>query len=80
MKIFLFSIIVSLLLLQARADDNRVKISVYYESLCPDSVDFITGQLSTAFSEVNQKMEIELIPFGKATVSFFFLITCIEYI
>ena len=71
MKIITFALIVSLLLLQVRADDKRVKLSVYYESLCPDSVDFITGQLSKAFSEVNELMEIELIPFGKAKVNFF---------
>ena len=49
--------------------DDNVKISVYYESLCPDSARFITGQLSNAFREVISIVDIKFMPFGKANVN-----------
>ena len=50
------------------ANDERVKITVYYESYCSDSARFINGQLTRAYNEVNNITNIELIPFGKANV------------
>jgi len=55
--------------------DNRVNITVYYESYCPDSIRFITKQLYPAWMAINStvsndnggiKLNLELIPFGKA--------------
>jgi interferon gamma-inducible protein 30 len=48
--------------------DERVKITVYYESYCPDSARFLNGQLTRAFTEVRNITNIELVPFGKASV------------
>ena len=52
--------------------DERVKIGVYYESLCPESAFFINNQLSRAYDEILDIMDLKLIPFGKANVSFYF--------
>jgi interferon gamma-inducible protein 30 len=49
--------------------DNKIKISVYYETLCPDSTNFINGQLSNAFIKANSLIDIKFIPFGKASVN-----------
>merc|ERR1719318_844073 len=43
-----------------------VKISVYYESLCPYSIRFINTQLWPTFSRLKDIMDITLIPHGNA--------------
>ena len=58
--------------------DNGVNITVFYESYCPDSIRFITKQLYPSWMAINSttttnydgiKLNLELIPFGKADVS-----------
>merc|ERR1711953_238894 len=45
-----------------------VKLSVYYESLCGDSIRFITTQLFPAWQHFadDQTLQLDLVPFGKA--------------
>ncbi|XP_015379895.1 PREDICTED: gamma-interferon-inducible lysosomal thiol reductase-like [Diuraphis noxia] len=43
-----------------------LKVSVYYESHCPDSRDFIMAQLHPYFCKVQQYLNLNLVPFGKA--------------
>lgn len=45
-----------------------MKVSVYYETLCPDSIAFIRNQLWPAHGSVGEIMDIDLIPYGKAAV------------
>ncbi|XP_055373066.1 GILT-like protein 1 [Condylostylus longicornis] len=46
----------------------KVKIDVYYESLCPDSAAFITEQLYPVVKEdLKNYVDINWIPFGKST-------------
>jgi interferon gamma-inducible protein 30 len=46
---------------------NALKITVYYEALCPDSVRFVGRQLYPHWNElVDYIDEIELVPYGKA--------------
>lgn len=45
---------------------EKVKLDVYYETNCPDSMDFITKQLSPTYEKMSDIMEVNLIPFGKA--------------
>lgn len=48
----------------------QLPISVYYESLCPDSARFIVEQLHPVKSgPLGRFLEVTLIPFGKASVS-----------
>ncbi|XP_018560822.1 GILT-like protein 1 isoform X2 [Anoplophora glabripennis] len=48
---------------------HAVNVSVYYESLCPDSVEFIARQLAPHYSEISKYVDLELVPYGKAAHS-----------
>ncbi|XP_045505981.1 gamma-interferon-inducible lysosomal thiol reductase-like isoform X2 [Colias croceus] len=50
-----------------RKEDNKVKIAVYYESLCPDSKSFITNQLAPVWRELRGAVKVKLVPYGKST-------------
>jgi hypothetical protein len=52
--------------------DDRVKVNVYYESLCPQTSEFFNKQLSEAYNQIFNIMDLKLIPFGKANVNLFF--------
>ncbi|KAL9697879.1 hypothetical protein quinque_001320 [Culex quinquefasciatus] len=45
---------------------NRVKVTLYYEHLCPDSIRWVSAQLVPNYNALRDFMEIEFIPFGKA--------------
>ncbi|CAG9759942.1 unnamed protein product [Ceutorhynchus assimilis] len=45
---------------------EKVKVSVHYEALCPDSKFFITHQLVPVYNELKQFLLLDLIPYGKA--------------
>jgi len=47
-------------------ESENVKIDVYYETLCPDSIQFIRRQLYPTFNKIGEIMDITLIPYGKA--------------
>lgn len=53
---------------QEQISDN-VKMDVYYESLCPDSINFIVDQLYPTWKKLEKYLTIEFIPFGKALFS-----------
>ena len=65
-----FKILATLFLLQQIQGKEIVNIQVYYESLCPDSINFITKQLHPTYQTLGKYMNIEFIPFGNADVSF----------
>ncbi|KAK9717460.1 Gamma interferon inducible lysosomal thiol reductase (GILT) [Popillia japonica] len=48
------------------AQDN-IKVSVFYESLCPDSIRFITQQLYPNYDAVSTYITVDFVPYGKAT-------------
>ena len=55
-------------LLKNRASAS-VKVSVYYESLCPDSQMFVFDQLAPTFEIFgSDELDVDLKPFGKANV------------
>ena len=50
-----------------------MKVSVYYESLCPDSQLFVYNQVAPIFQMFGpEELEVDLNPFGKANVREFF--------
>ncbi|EEB20424.1 gamma-interferon-inducible lysosomal thiol reductase precursor, putative [Pediculus humanus corporis] len=50
--------------------DDRIPVTVYYESLCPDSIAFVTNQLAPAQStRLKNYMDVQLVPYGKASHS-----------
>ncbi|XP_047534049.1 gamma-interferon-inducible lysosomal thiol reductase-like [Vanessa atalanta] len=48
------------------AGPQKIHLSVYYESKCPDSKLFILKQLLPAFHLLHDYLKLSLIPFGKA--------------
>ncbi|XP_052896015.1 GILT-like protein 1 [Anopheles moucheti] len=58
---------------QTSGSDPMLKVSapvfvvVYYEALCPDSKNFVLRQLLPAYERAPDLMDIEFVPFGKAT-------------
>ena len=58
-------------------DNDPVKVSVYYESRCPDSSAFITDQLEPTMKLLGEKaINVDLVPFGKAAVDSDKKMTC----
>jgi len=55
--------------LQKAQDVQKVKIDIYYESLCPDSRNFISYTFWPAFQKFERYLDVKLIPFGKAEIN-----------
>ncbi|KAJ8919003.1 hypothetical protein NQ315_016907 [Exocentrus adspersus] len=47
---------------------DTVKVSVYYESLCPASKQFIVEQFYPTYASLGEDIDVDLIPFGFAEV------------
>ena len=45
-----------------------VLVGVYYESLCPDSRDFIVDKLQKVYNKLSDITFLELVPYGNAKV------------
>jgi len=45
---------------------STVKLTLYFESLCPDCKDFFRNQLSPTYSQVASIMDLQLVPYGNA--------------
>ncbi|XP_044259094.1 uncharacterized protein LOC123007737 [Tribolium madens] len=46
----------------------KLQVSLYYETLCPDSMRFITTQLHPSYQNFEKYLTLDLVPFGKARV------------
>ena len=76
MEMFVITMILAVLgsseagLVLAEAEAPSVKLSVFYESLCGDSIRFITNQLYPTWKHFadDQTLQLDLVPFGKADV------------
>ena len=51
-------------------NNKSISLLVNYESLCPDSENFIVNQLSRAIYIFRDNLNVQLIPFGKASYKF----------
>lgn len=51
----------------SRQDEQQVHVAVYYEALCPDSRSFFIKQLLPTYQRISENLQVELIPYGKAT-------------
>ena len=49
---------------------KKLKLSVYFESLCPDSRLFITRQLTPTYAVLNKIFDIDLVPYGNSNWSY----------
>jgi uncharacterized protein YpmB len=58
---------------------NIIHLEVYYEALCPDSQTFLKSQLEKLLGNnrnkgiFQERVKIDLIPFGKANVIYFYI-------
>lgn len=48
---------------------TQVKVTLFYEHLCPDSIRWVSNQLAPNYDALRNVMDIEFIPFGKSRVS-----------
>merc|ERR1712071_457467 len=47
-------------------EQGRIRLDVYYESLCPNSRMFLINQLGRHYDSIASFVHVRLIPFGKA--------------
>lgn len=60
--------IIALLCVQACVEPGtKVKVEVFYETYCPDSKRFVLEQLNSTYAELSDIIELQLVPYGKAT-------------
>ncbi|XP_011505223.1 PREDICTED: gamma-interferon-inducible lysosomal thiol reductase-like [Ceratosolen solmsi marchali] len=50
-----------------KPNKTLINVEVYYESLCPDSIYFITRELAPAYPHLKDFLHLKLVPFGKAS-------------
>ncbi len=55
--------------IQDLVNKSRVMVTVFYEALCPDSRSFFVRHLLPTFLKMRNSLKLELVPYGKATVS-----------
>lgn len=48
--------------------NGRVRVDVYYETLCPDSMNFLRFRLIPDYPLLESLIDLHLYPFGKAEV------------
>lgn len=51
---------------ELESDNSTVKLTVFYESLCPDSIDFFNQQLRPAYLDLSHNVKLDLVPYGFA--------------
>uniref|UniRef100_A0A1B6D829 Gamma-interferon-inducible lysosomal thiol reductase n=1 Tax=Clastoptera arizonana TaxID=38151 RepID=A0A1B6D829_9HEMI len=52
---------------QILANEQKLVVTVFYESLCPDSKSFFVNHLLPSFLRAPNLFEIDLVPYGKAS-------------
>ncbi|XP_045594861.1 gamma-interferon-inducible lysosomal thiol reductase [Procambarus clarkii] len=57
------------LLVATAAAQEPVKVSVFFETLCPDSIAFFNSQLEPAWNTIRDIMEVDLTAYGFATAT-----------
>lgn len=60
-------LLVVALFVAASYAQSKVAVSVYYESLCPDSAKFINEQLYPVAKQFKDNIDLKFVPYGKST-------------
>jgi interferon gamma-inducible protein 30/cytochrome c oxidase assembly factor 7 len=66
---YLAVLVASIGIVAPAATQAKLKVSVYYETLCPDSIRFITTQLYPAYKELPEYLELDFVPYGFADIT-----------
>ncbi|XP_017771431.1 PREDICTED: gamma-interferon-inducible lysosomal thiol reductase-like [Nicrophorus vespilloides] len=64
-KIYVFSLL--LLAFTINVEGSKLKVSIYYEGLCSDSITFLNNQVLPAYAIIGEYVDLDLIPYGKAS-------------
>ncbi|CAH1989934.1 unnamed protein product [Acanthoscelides obtectus] len=59
----------ALCLSQARATD-KLKVTIYYETLCPACMNFILTGLYPAYSELGSYLDLEMVPYQWVSLTY----------
>ncbi|XP_047484583.1 GILT-like protein 1 [Penaeus chinensis] len=66
-RLIIYLFLVSLFTAASSASEaGKVKVTVFYEALCPDSKKFITKQLYPVWNELKHIIELDINAYGKA--------------
>ncbi|CAH1983774.1 unnamed protein product [Acanthoscelides obtectus] len=65
MKVPSAALLISVFCFSHAAD--KVKVSVYYETICSDCKIFIRDQLQGTYDSLSQYIDLDLVPFGKGS-------------
>lgn len=49
------------------SENTIVNVDLYYESLCPDSINFVRDQLVPTYPHLKKFLHINFVPYGKST-------------
>uniref|UniRef100_A0A2P2I703 Gamma-interferon-inducible lysosomal thiol reductase-like n=1 Tax=Hirondellea gigas TaxID=1518452 RepID=A0A2P2I703_9CRUS len=49
-----------------RTEADPVRLDVYYESLCPDSIAFVKNQLAVVYPQLKEILVVDIFPYGNA--------------
>ncbi|RWS17044.1 hypothetical protein B4U79_10946, partial [Dinothrombium tinctorium] len=49
--------------------NDKVTVGLFYETYCPDCREFVKNQLWPTYVSIGEIMNIDLVPYGFATVS-----------
>uniref|UniRef100_A0A1Y1MEY3 Saposin A-type domain-containing protein n=1 Tax=Photinus pyralis TaxID=7054 RepID=A0A1Y1MEY3_PHOPY len=70
MKLSLITILLTLIVLvkcsSSKFEKQKLKVSLYYETLCPFCMTFINDQLYPGYQKLGDYLDLELIPYGNA--------------
>ncbi|KAG4066482.1 hypothetical protein HA402_007118 [Bradysia odoriphaga] len=66
LTLFAILVLISQCSAAQKANDDKVIVSLYYETLCPDCIEFISKQISRAWKLMGSYFDIEFVPYGNA--------------
>ena len=68
--VFIFIFLSLMFLSGSLSDDSKVKMTLYYESLCPFCDKYIVEQLYPTFQKLGRHIDLDYIPYGNAKTNY----------
>ncbi|XP_013196285.2 GILT-like protein 1 [Amyelois transitella] len=73
---FAIILLLPLAIADVQVINGKIKITTLTGSFCPHTVDFVSQQLAPAYEEFGEFLDIEFIPWGRATLNADGTVTC----